>query len=387
VRGARQALSTHGVDALVVAAAVWSAAGIAGEHSYQVEGNPPWWKAAAVAAIVLTLLLRHRLPFAAPAAVWIASPALSFADGRLVTSQAGVFVAGLGAALMLGNLRHDVQARVGLVVVLGGAAVVVNNDPTHQADDLVFTPVLFLLAGLVGYALRQRTEQSEAAEGRAQRIERERESALRLAIAEERARIARELHDVVAHAVSVMVLQVGAVRHGLPAAEEEAAEALGHVERTGRTALAEMRSLLGALGREDASATLRPHPGLADLEPLLAEVRAVGPAATLSVRGEPVPLTPGLDLSAYRIVQEGLTNTLKHAAAQHVDVEVHYRAQDLLLVVRDDGRGVAAGDGQGHGLVGVDERVKVYGGDWSARPCAGGGFELRARLPLSAGLT
>jgi signal transduction histidine kinase len=239
----------------------------------------------------------------------------------------------------------------------------------------------------VGYALRQRTEQSEAAEGRAQRIERERESALRLAIAEERARIARELHDVVAHAVSVMVLQVGAVRHRLPAAEEEAAEALGHVERTGRTALAEMRGLLGALGRDGEPATLRPQPGLADLEGLLADVRAVGPAATLTVLGEPVALSPGLDLSAYRIVQEGVTNTLKHAAAQHVEVEVEYRGQELVLVVRDDGRGLATGDGQGHGLIGVDERVKVYGGDWSARPCAGGGFELRARLPLSGGET
>jgi signal transduction histidine kinase len=378
-------LSRYGLDTLVVAAAIWSAAGIAGERSYQVAGTPPWWKVAAVAALVLTLLLRHRFPFGAPAAVWVASPALSFADGRLVTSQAGVFVAGLGAALLLGNLRHDVQARVGLVVVLGGAAVVVNNDPAHQADDLVFTPVLFLLAGLVGYALRQRTEQTEAAESRAQRIERERESALRLAVAEERARIARELHDVVAHAVSVMVLQVGAVRHRLPAAEQEAAEALGHVERTGRTALAEMRSLLGALGREDEPATLRPQPGLAAVENLLADVRSVGPEATLTVVGEPVALSPGLDLSAYRIVQEGLTNTLKHAAAQHVEVEVQYRPQELVLVVRDDGRGKASGDGQGHGLVGVDERVKVYGGDWSAGPCAGGGFELRARLPLSGG--
>ena len=149
------------------------------------------------------------------------APALSFLDGELIASQPGVFLAGMYAAFLLGGLRRGQLARLGLVLVLVGAAVVVYHDPTHTSADLVVTPVLFAVAWLAGFALRERNEQAEAAEERAQRAERERESAARVAVAEERARMARELHDVVAHAVSVMVLQVGAVRHRLPAESEE----------------------------------------------------------------------------------------------------------------------------------------------------------------------
>ena len=169
----------------------------------------------------------------------------------------------MGAAVLFGSLRNGLQARVGLVLVLVGAAVVVYYDPTRTAANLLFTPALFAVAWLAGFALRDRAERSEAAEERAVRAERERESAARVAVAEERARMARELHDVVAHAVSVMVLQVGAVRHRMPAASEEE-EALRNVERAGRTALAEMRRLLGALRQGDDLLELTPHPGLGE---------------------------------------------------------------------------------------------------------------------------
>jgi signal transduction histidine kinase len=345
-------------------------------------GAARWLEVVAIAGIVLALLLRRRLPFAAPASVWLVSATLSFLDGRLVTSQTSVFLAGLGAALLLGNLRDEVQSRVGLAFVIGGAAIVVYNDPNHEAGGYLFTPVLFALAWLAGYALRARTEQTEAAEERAARAEREREASARVAVAEERARIARELHDVVAHAVSVMVLQVGAVRHRMPESEAENREALKNVEQAGRTALTEMRRLLGAMRGDDDRPQLVPQPGLAELESLLDDVRAAGLVVALEVQGDPVALPPGLDLSAYRIVQEALTNTLKHAHARHAEVLVSYCPRDVRVEVRDDGRGPAPSDGSGHGLVGVAERVNVYGGDMWTGAGPAGGFELRARLPL-----
>jgi len=376
-------LQRYGLDALIVATAVASALStFARDDAERPDGWLLWFEAIAVAGAVLTLLARRRFPFAAPAALWLLCTALSFVDGGLVVGAAGVFVAGLGAALLLGNLHNAVEARVGLVIVVAGAAVVVYHHPGHGTGEFLFVPVQFAIAWLVGFALRERAEETEAARARAAQAERERETATRLAVAEERARIARELHDVVAHAVSVMVLQVGAVRHGLPDSEAEGRDALRNVEQAGRTALAEMRRLLGAMRNADEEPELVPHPGLHDLEALADDVRAAGLAVHLQVYGDPAPLSPGLDLSAYRIVQEGLTNALKHARASRADVAVRYDAQELAVEVRDDGDGrAAAADGLGHGLVGVRERVKLYGGDMSAGP-TDTGFVLKARLPL-----
>jgi signal transduction histidine kinase len=199
---------------------------------------------------------------------------------------------------------------------------------------------------------------------------------------EERLRIARELHDVVAHAVSVMVLQIGAVRHRLPASEDR--DALTGVERAGRTALAEMRTLLAAMRRDGDEAELVPQPGLDGLDTLLDEVGRAGLPVRLQVYGEPVVLPRGIDLSAYRIVQEGLTNALKHAHAGTADVTIRYAPAQLQLEIRDDGVGSATGDGLGHGLIGIRERVKIYGGEMMAGSGNGGGFVLSARLPLSS---
>ena len=248
----------------------------------------------------------------------------------------------------------------------------------------MFIPLIFGVVWLVGYALRERAERTEAAEERAVRAERDREAAARVAVAEERTRIARELHDVVAHAMSVMVLQVGAVRHRLPEAYADEREALGNVELAGRTALAEMRRLLDAMRYDDDELELAPHPGLDELGSLVEEVRASGLDVRLWIGGEPFPLPPGLDLSAYRILQEGLTNVLKHARAGRAEVEVRYAQDEVRVVVRDDGVGApSTADGHGHGLVGVAERVKLYGGEMTAGRAADGGFELRARLPVN----
>jgi signal transduction histidine kinase len=266
--------------------------------------------------------------------------------------------------------------------VLGGSAIIVYNDPGDDAGSLASTTAMFAISWLVGYALRERTERTEAAEQRAVLAERDREMTARVAVAEERARIARELHDVVAHAVSVMVLQVGAVRHRMAQDTEEDRETLKNAEQAGRKALAEMRRLLGAMRHDDEQPELLPTPGLKQLETLFDDVRRAGLDVQLHVYGETVPLPPGLDLSAYRIVQEALTNTLKHAKASRAVVQVTYGCGDVEIVVSDNGRGPSSGDGRGHGLVGISERVRLYGGDMSAGVSETGGFLLRARLPV-----
>ena len=218
-----------------------------------------------------------------------------------MVSQPGIILAGMGAALLLGNVRSDRQARTGLAIVLSAAAIVVYNDPLHSTGDFFFTPVLFVTGWMVGFALRGRAEQTEAAEQRAALAEHEREVAARIAVAEERSRIARELHDVVAHAVSVMVLQVGAVRHRMPDSEAEDREALKNVEEAGRAALAEMRRLLGAMRRDGEQAELQPQPGLGGLDALLSDVRATGLDVRLGdVFGPPVNMAARLTAVARR---------------------------------------------------------------------------------------
>jgi signal transduction histidine kinase len=356
-----------------------------------------WFSVPAIAVLVLPLLLHRRFPFAAPAAYWLMAAALTFVDGLLIPFIGSLGVVGLAAAFLLGNLRDDRQAGVGLAIVLGCIVVVVTNIPGSQsASDLIFIPLRFVVAWVAGYALRERSERAEAAEMRATLserereaaemratlAEREREAAARIAVAEERARIARELHDIVAHAMSVMVLQVGAVRHKLSHALDEDRDALARVEEAGRTALAEMRRLLGAMRSDGDGVELGPQPGLDALDSLVEDVVHAGLSVQLHVDGEPYALPRAIDLSAYRIVQEGLTNALKHAHASHADVTVRYRPDELELEVADDGKGPAATNGHGHGLVGIRERAKIYGGEMSAGAAPAGGFILSARLPV-----
>jgi signal transduction histidine kinase len=344
-----------------------------------------WFAIPAIGILVSTLFARRRFPFAAPVAYWLLAAALTFVDGILIAFVGSLGVVGLAAAFMLGNLRDSRKAGIGLVIILASIIIVVVNIPGAQTTgDLVFIPLRFVVAWVAGYALRERAEKAEAAEERAARAEREREAAARVAVAEERARIARELHDIVAHAVSVMVLQVGAVRHKLPASLAEDSEALKAVERAGRTALAEMRRLLAAMRPDGDEAEFVPQPGLDGLDSLLDEVGRAGLPVHLHVDGEPFPLPRAIDLSAYRIVQEGLTNALKHSRASNADVTVRYGADELQLEVRDDGRGSATSDGLGHGLVGIRERVKIYGGEMTAGTATEGGFVLSTRLPIGS---
>jgi signal transduction histidine kinase len=375
-------LRKYGFDLAIVIAAIEMALETALRYGAPTGPTiPKWFAVPAIPLVVLPLLARRRFPFAAPAAVWVVAVALSFVDGRLVGFTTTASIVGLVAAFLLGNLRDTRLGRVGLVIAVGGAAIVMYNSPSHTTGALVIFPTTFLIGWLAGFALRERSTQAEEAEGRAARAEQERAAATRIAIAEERGRIARELHDVVAHAVSVMVLQVGAVRHRLPQSLAEDKDALTDVEKAGRAALTEMRRLLGAM-HDGEDAERAPQPGLDSLDDLVRSVGRAGLPVLLQIEGDAVPLPRAVDLSAYRIVQEGLTNSLKHAKASRADVTVRYGAEDLELEVRDDGVGTSSSDGLGHGLVGIQERVKIYGGEMSARAGSKGGFVLTARLPL-----
>ena len=247
-----------------------------------------------------------------------------------------------------------------------------------------------LLAWVLGDSMRYRRAHYASLEDRAARLERERDAQAQIAAAAERARIARELHDVVAHNVSVMVVQADGASYALGADPDRAREALAAISATGRQALAEMRRLLGVLRREEegGSSGRAPQPGIGELGELLDQARSAGLPVSFTVAGEPRPVPSGAALAAYRIVQESLTNTRKHAGqVSSASVVLGYSPDSLVLTISDDGRGDLGGSAMpgapGHGLTGMRERVAMYGGSVTAGPRAGGGFEVVAVLPLT----
>ncbi len=233
---------------------------------------------------------------------------------------------------------------------------------------------------MLGIAFGARTRRLQAAEARAQRLELEQ----REAVVVERARIARELHDVIAHSVSVMTVQAGAAEEMLKRDPARALEPVRAVQETGRQALVEMKRLVGMLREDDDEIGLAPQPGLADLDRLVKQVREAGLPVEVRIEGEPRTLPLGVDLSAYRVVQEALTNALKHAGSATATVTVRYGERDVTIEVADDGAGSDKKDG-GHGLVGMRERIGVFGGTFAAGPRDTGGFAVSARLPLGGG--
>ncbi len=237
---------------------------------------------------------------------------------------------------------------------------------------------------LAGRLVRAREQDARRLRELAEALERERVEEARLAVAEERTRIARELHDVVAHAMSTIVLEAGAERVNLDEDQTSARQALHSIERTGRQALAEMRRLVGVLRTENDEPELLPQPSLTHLDLLIEQVGRAGLAVELHVVGEPVQLAPGLDISAYRIVQEALTNVLKHGGDARATVVVAYGDRTLEIEIADDGRG-GTPDGSGHGIVGLRERVALFGGSLEAGGRKGGGFAVRAQMPLEKG--
>ncbi len=370
----------YALDVLIVLLAAESTIEVA-HRQFQ---EPAWFASPAIALVILVLLARHRFAFSAPAATWLLASAISFIDGQLVVTTVSAFISAMIASFLLGNLSDARQARIGLAIVAGGAVIVVYNQPGHPSSALIFIPMLFAIVWFGGMALRERAGHAEAAEQRAVRAEEERDAAARVAAAEERARIARELHDTIAHAVSVMVLQAGAVRHKLPEAQADHRNALRDVEQAGRTALSDMRLLLDAMrDTGDPCSELAPQPGLDRLDRMLEDIGRSGLPVELRVTGERFSLPGGLNISAYRIVQEGLTNVLKHANASQAVVSLGYAPDQLCIEIQDNGQGLAPGGSHpGHGHIGIRERVRLYDGEMTTDTPDGGGFLLRVRLPL-----
>jgi signal transduction histidine kinase len=228
----------------------------------------------------------------------------------------------------------------------------------------------------------RRTDEAARAERHAKLLEQERELRAREAIIEERARIARELHDIVAHGVSTMVLQAGGVRRRLTGDQGAERDVLLNVEETGRRSLTEMHRMLGIMRQPDSGEPFTPQPGLARLDELAQSMRAAGLPVELRVEGAAIQLPSGLDLSAYRIIQEALTNTLKHAGSARANVTVTYGPDALDLEVVDNGHGSSNGHVGGHGLVGMRERVALFGGELETGRRPEGGYRVHAHLPL-----
>jgi signal transduction histidine kinase len=339
-----------------------------------------------VVVMSLALVFRRRYPVEAFAAAVAAGAVQVVTYTRPIATDLAIPV----LLYTLAAYRPRRLSLPGLAVCLVGAVVAVAawvSNPLGTVQKIGLALVIFsstaLLAWVLGDSMAYRRAYLTSLEDRAARLERERDAQARVAAAAERARIARELHDVIAHNVSVMVVQADGASYALRSEPERAAAALAAISRTGRQALAEMRRLLGVLRSGDEEVGLAPVPGLDQLRELLGQARDAGMSVSLTVDGTPRSLPEGAELAAYRVVQESLTNTRKHGGpAAAAAVTLRFQPDGLLLRVTDDGLGAAAAaDGTGHGLTGMRERVEMYGGKVDAGPLPGGGYQVTARLP------
>lgn len=341
---------------------------------------------ALIALTSLTVAGRRVWPF-----VLLCAAALPQAALAILDYDGGA--AGLATLILL----YTVAAYRGLALSLAAAGVALFGYATALGvspymEDWTRHALAFVLAVAVtvtGRSVRLRRAYLAELVDRAERLERARDADTRAARAEERSRIARELHDVVAHHVSVMTVQAAAARKVLDTRPEAVKDALVAIEEMGRTAMREMRGIVGVLRTDGDTGELTPQPGMVDLPGLVDQMREAGLRAQLWVEGDRHPLPPGIDLAAYRLVQEALTNSLRHAGpAARAWVTVRHEPSGLTVHVEDDGRGGPGaftrgpGDRPGHGLVGIRERVALYGGILRIGPRQGGGFEVRARFPL-----
>jgi signal transduction histidine kinase len=386
VKTFRRLARRYWFDALVVVGIGVGIAGVvAGQGRTGGPTGPAWFDGLAIVACLSPLFFRRRYPFGAPVGVGVAVVLTTFVDPRLAPFAFVTFLAGCAAVFLMGLLRDRSQAVAGLAIAVGVDALVAYKDPKGNLGAFIATSVVFAIVWTIAFALGGKFREADEAKERAARAEREREERATAAVSEERARIARELHDVVGHSVSVMTVQASAVRRLLRPEQQRERDALLIVEQTGREALAEMRRMVGVLRRPEEAPALAPQPSLEHLDGLVAQAREAGLPVELRIEGEPVQLPAGVDLTAYRLVQEGLTNAMKHAHAERTQVVVRYGDNDIEVTVSDDGRGTLGCDGAasgGHGLVGMRERVSGYGGELEAGPRPGGGYRLRARLPV-----
>jgi signal transduction histidine kinase len=333
-------------------------------------------QASGVTVICGALAVRRRFPLAT-VAIAACGSMLLVAGG----TPPQILAAGLAAMVISYSIAAalDGTALVAATALLWTAWLIRDiADPRLNGGDIAIDGVFFGIPFLVGRLLRRRERQMEL-------VSRVAHDQTDDAVRRERARIARELHDVIAHGMSVMVVQADAARHGLAPGDEETRAALTEIERTGRESLREMRRLLGLLREGDEStAVLQPQPGMTGVRALVQAVRQAGLPVDLRISGEARPLSPGVDIAAYRIVQEALTNALRHAGPARATVEIGYDDREITLRIEDTGRAGRAPDGPvGNGLVGMRERALLYGGSFDAgrRP---DGFVVTASLPLEA---
>lgn len=332
-------------------------------------------------ATVLPLGWRRRYPMAVIVLLAASVMVWGLAVGPVVT-----FTSFLALILAM----YAVAAHGTLARALAGAAVTavtvtvqaLTDGQPGVANDWMYPLFYFGGAWLLGRAVRRRDERNRTLRELSLRLERERDQGARLAAAEERTRVARELHDVIAHGVSVMVVQAEAAEEVLTSRPDLAGKALEQIQTSGRQALTELRHLLGVLRQETDDHTIEPQPSMADIAALVGQVTDTGLDVTLTVRGEERPVGAGIELSAYRIIQEALTNTRKHARTTQANVDVRYRPEQVEILVTDNGTATPHGEppSPGHGVIGMRERVASCGGSFKAGPTAEG-FSVRAVLP------
>jgi signal transduction histidine kinase len=342
------------------------------------------WAYLLAVALCVPFVFHRRFPVAA---ITVACCALVlYAVGRY-NAYPGLPIFVLVAGVSLHSTRRRALLAAGLAAVALSVAVWLQPERVATASTWVASLLAVAVAWLWGENLRNRRARWAAMEERARRLEAEREERDRQAVTDERLRIARELHDVVAHSMSVIAVQSGVANHVIDSRPAQARQALATIEATSRSALVELRRLLGVLRQgDDPVASLEPNPGMAEIGRLADQIRSAGVKVELKVEGEPGELPPGVDLSAFRIAQEGLTNVLKHGGGV-ARVLVRYSPGAVAVEIADDGRAGTDGapaEGTGHGLIGMRERVAVFGGELTAGPVPGGGYRMAARLPYAA---
>jgi signal transduction histidine kinase len=364
-----------------IAALLLGAAGVAEVVGTSHREGPPAANAAVALLYTLPFAWRRRHPVALLGCIFAGALTMAWALTPIEYLFVPLLLV-LLAAYSCAAYQDTGRAGASLVLTVVGMVVVLSTMHDEEVTEAFFPAMFAVLAWLTGLGVRSRSRLTEALHEAAARAAEEHDESLRRAAADERRRIAREMHDLLAHSMSVMVVQAGGARRILARDPARALEAAERIERTGREALAEMRHLLGALTPGERARTLAPQPTLAELAALIGRARAAGLPAVLHECGERRALPAGVDLAAYRIVQEALTNALKHAGGAATEVTVTWAADRLALEIRDHGRGGRHAREGGHGLVGMRERVKLYGGELETGRPRGGGWRVRATLPL-----